>query len=230
MNSQDFNFKDPSKIPNPIKAATMAAVFVAVIAAGLYLDTKGQREEITALETKEQELRAAFLDKKKQAVNLGAHKKQLVEIEEAFGTLLRQLPNKSEMDGLLNDINQAGVGRGLSFDLFKPAPTELKTDFYAEMPVNISVSGTFSQFGMFSEDVSRLSRIVNLDNVNLKIGTPRVSALDKTKKQQPVAAPESAFMSITAVARTYRYLDPKEIEAQRSKGKPKGKGKGRGAK
>ncbi len=218
MNLSELNFKDPSKIPNPMKAATMAAVFVAVLAAGLFLDTKGQREEIATLKQKETELRSAFLDKKKQAVNLPAHKKQLVEIEEAFGTLLRQLPNKSEMDALLNDINQSGVGRGLSFDLFKPAATENRTDFYAEQPVNISVSGSFAQFGAFSEDVSKLSRIVTLDNIVLK------PLAKKNNKDDKSATQTESTLSITAVARTYRYLDPKEIEAQRGKGK-KTKGK-----
>lgn len=206
-----MNFNDPSKLPNHIKFVAMAATFIGTLAIGFYLDTLPQREALATLEAKEVDLRTAFLDKKRQAVNLDAHRKQLAEIEIAFGTLLRQLPNKSEMDALLNDINQAGVAKGLSFNLFKPSPNEIKTDFYAELPVDISVSGSFSQFGSFSEEISKLSRIVNLDNVNLH----------STNDPKTLLGGEAPKMTITGVARTYRYLDPKEIEQQRAAKKGK---------
>lgn len=204
----DINtLKDPSKLDNPIKFLLMIFVFVATIFAGYLFDTSEQLSEIESLKTREIELREQFLDKKRQAVNLKAHKEQLKEIETAFGTLLRQLPNQSEMDALLNDVNQAGVGKGLTFDLFRPTAVEKFTEFYAEQPVTISVTGKFNEFGTFAEEISRLSRIVNMDEINIKTKNSSESII----KGEP---PE---LVMDAVVRTYRYLDPKEIEAQKSK-------------
>lgn len=203
----DLNsFKDPVRMGKTPKFVFMIIVLIAAIAAGYALDTSGQIKQLQDLQGKEQDLRTTFLDRKKQAVNLAAHKEQLKEIEIAFGTLLRQLPNKSEMDALLNDVNQAGVGRGLSFDLFKPVPVEIVTEFYAEQPVNISVSGNYSEFGQFAEDVSRLSRIVNMDEIQIKTKNDTVAILG--------GAPPA--LSLDAVVRTYRYLDEQEIAARRA--------------
>lgn len=204
----DINkFKDPAKLENPIKFLLMICVFVVTIFAGYFFDTSEQLSEIETLKIKETELREQFLEKKRQAVNLKAHKEQLKEIETAFGTLLRQLPNQSEMDALLNDVNQAGVGKGLTFDLFRPTTVEKFTEFYAEQPVTISVTGKFNEFGAFAEEISRLSRIVNMDEINIKT----------KNSSEAIIKGEPPELVMDAVVRTYRYLDPKEIEAQKSK-------------
>ena len=135
-------------------------------------------------------------------MNLEAYKQQRVEIEQAFGALLKQLPNKSEMDALLIDINQAGLGRGLAFDLFKPAEKENFTEFYAELPVNIKVTGNYHDLGAFASDVAKMPRIVLL--TDLKIDPPK-----------------DGLLSMEAVAKTYRYLDAEEIAKQRQATKPK---------
>jgi type IV pilus assembly protein PilO len=130
-------------------------------------------------------------------VNLEAYKQQRVEIEQAFGALLKQLPNKSEMDALLIDINQAGLGRGLAFELFRPAEKENFTEFYAELPVNIKVTGNYHDLGAFASDVAKMPRIVLL--TDLKIDPPKDGTL-----------------TMEAVAKTYRYLDEEEIAKQRA--------------
>ena len=140
-------------------------------------------------------MRAAFLDKQKQAVNLEAYRKQLAEIEESFGEMLKQLPNKSEMEALLTDINQAGLGRGLQFELFRPAPAETRSEFYAELPITIKLTGNYHDIGAFASDISQLSRIVTLNDV----------ALSTSK----------GGLTLDAVAKTFRYLDESEVAAQR---------------
>lgn len=203
-------FKDPSKIPNSVKFLTIVLLFAATLCAGYFLDTNEQIGALDLLQTKEAELRTSWLDKKKQAVNMDAHKRQLAEIEIAFGTLLRQLPNKSEMDALLNDVNQAGIGRGLSFDLFRPSSQEVITEFYAEQPVSIVVSGSFHDIGSFAEDLSKLSRIVNMNDISIR------NTIDPTnivKGTQPKLVME-------ATVRTYRYLDEKDnIKKKQEAGK-----------
>ena len=140
-------------------------------------------------------------------MNLESYKQQRAEIEQSFGALLKQLPNKSEMDALLIDINQAGLGRGLAFDLFKPSQTENFTEFYAELPVNIKVTGNYHDLGAFTSDVAKMPRIVLL--TDLKIDPPS----------------KEGTLSMEAVAKTYRYLDEEEVAKQRKAAKDaKGKG------
>jgi len=141
-------------------------------------------------------LRDTFIEKKKQALNLDAYRQQLSEIEKAFSTLLKQLPSKSEMEALLTDINQAGLGRGLQFELFKPAASEVVSDFYAELPITIRVTGSYHDLGAFASDISKLSRIVLLNDVNLMLAKDTGLAMD-------------------AVAKTYRYLDEEELAKQK---------------
>ena len=155
--------------------------------------------------------RQAFLEKKKLAVNLEAYKQQRAEIEQSFGALLKQLPNKSEMDALLIDINQAGLGRGLAFELFKPSQTENFTEFYAELPVNLKVTGNYHDLGAFASDVAKMPRIVLL--TDLKVDPPS----------------KEGTLSLEAVAKTYRYLDEEEIAKQRKAAKDKAS-KAKGAK
>ena len=145
-------------------------------------------------------LRDTFLDKKKQAIDIDAYRKQLEDIEKSFGTLLKQLPSKSEMEALLTDINQAGLGRGLQFELFKPAASETVSEFYAELPINIRVTGTYHDMGSFASDISKLSRIVLLNDVALTPG-------------------KEGALTMDATAKTYRYLDEEEVAKQRKAAK-----------
>ena len=131
------------------------------------------------------------------AIDLDAYRKQLAEIERSFGTLLKQLPSKSEMEALLTDINQAGLGRGLQFDLFKPATTETMSEFYAELPIQIRVTGSYHDMGAFASDISKLSRIVLLNDIQLSPST------------------KDSGLAMDAVAKTYRYLDEEEIAKQK---------------
>ena len=194
--------KQPGNWPWLVKAGAFVAIFIIIQVAAYFIFWQGQTEEIEKGRSDVDKLKEAFLEKKKLAVNLEAYKQQRVEIEQSFGALLKQLPNKSEMDALLIDINQAGLGRGLAFDLFKPAEKENFTEFYAELPVNIKVTGNYHDLGAFASDVAKMPRIVLLTDI--KIDPPR-----------------DGLLSMEAVAKTYRYLDAEEIAKQRQANKPK---------
>jgi type IV pilus assembly protein PilO len=191
-----LNPRDIGSWPALPKLGALVLLLVLLIVAGYFLDWSNQWDELTAARAKEDGLRSAFLDKKRQAINLDAYRKQLADIEQSFGAMLKQLPNRSEMEALLSDINQAGLGRGLQFDLFKPASAEIMSDFYAELPIQIKLIGNYHDVGAFASDVSQLSRIVTLNNLGL--------ALDK-----------DGMLVMDATARTFRYLDEDEINAQR---------------
>ncbi|MCI4411600.1 MAG: type 4a pilus biogenesis protein PilO [Thiotrichales bacterium] len=155
------------------------------------------RDELAQIDTSKQEemsLRDSFMTKKRQAVNLDIYKQQLTDIDHSFGALLKQLPNKSQMDALLSDINQAGLGRGLQFELFKPG-SETPKEFYAELPINIKVSGAYHDFGAFASDIAQLSRIVTLHDLD-------------------ISGDKDGNLSMNAVIKTYRYLDEDELAAQ----------------
>ncbi len=206
MTLDDLRRLDPKSIgswPALPKLAILALALVASVVASYFLDWQGQLEAIDASVKKEQTLRTTFLDKKKQAIDLEAYRKQLADIEKSFGTLLKQLPSKSEMEALLTDINQAGLGRGLQFELFKPAVSETLSEFYAELPINIRVTGSYHDMGAFTSDISKLSRIVLLNDVTLALNT------------------KESGLSMDAVAKTYRYLDEEEISKQKKSAKDK---------
>jgi type IV pilus assembly protein PilO len=190
------NWQDPGTWHVAPQALVLLAVLIAVPVLGYFLDTQSQIEALEAGRNQEDQLKQQYLGKKKQAVNLDLHRQQLREIDTQFGALLRQLPNKSQMDALLVDINQAGLGRGLQFELFKPAANESVSDFYAELPIQVKVQGTYHDMGAFASDVGQLSRIVTLNNVAINAGKDGNLLLDAT-------------------ARTFRYLDDDEIAAQR---------------
>jgi len=136
---------------------------------------------------------------KKQAIDLPAYRKQLADIEKQFGALLKQLPGKSEMDALLTDINQAGLGRGLQFELFKPAAGETVHDFYAELPITIKVTGNYHDLGAFASDIGKLSRIVTLNDIALTTASGK----------------DASGLVMDATAKTFRYLDEEELSNQR---------------
>jgi len=194
--------KQPGNWPWAIKIAALVATFVVIqILAGVLL-WKEQSDEIEKGRQEVDKQKQAFLEKKKLAVNLDAYKQQRAEIEQSFGALLKQLPNKSEMDALLIDINQAGLGRGLTFELFKPAEKENFTEFYAELPVNIKVTGNYHDLGAFASDVAKMPRIVLLTDLKLD-------------------PPKDGVLAMEAIAKTYRYLDEEEVSKQRKTAKDK---------
>jgi type IV pilus assembly protein PilO len=190
------NWQDPGTWHWAPKILVLLAILIGIPVAAFFADTKGQIQELEAGRNEEATLKQSYLDKKRQAVNLDLHRQQLREIDTQFGALLRQLPNKSQMDALLVDINQAGLGRGLQFELFRPAQSETARDFYAELPIQLKVIGTYHDMGAFASDVGQLSRIVTLNDV--KIDTSKDGTL-----------------SMEAVARTFRYLDDQEVAQQR---------------
>src|SRR6266481_6008269 len=164
---KNLNPKTPGSWPWPAKILAFLVIFAGVVAAGAFFDWKDQWSSLQTIKEEEDKLKETFLSKKKEAINLDLIKKQLTETQESFGALLKQLPNKSEMDALLTDINQAGLGRGLQFELFKPATTEKMADFYAELPITVRVTGTYHDMGAFASDVAQLPRIVTLNDLSI---------------------------------------------------------------
>jgi type IV pilus assembly protein PilO len=206
MKLEDFNsidFNNAGSLPWPVKGVLLGTLLVLLVGAGYWFMWSPALEELEVAKQKEVELREVFLNKKRQAINLDAYKQQMVDIEKTFGALLRQLPDKSKMDGLLTDINQAGLERGLDFELFKPGQESIR-DFYAEMPISIKVTGTYHDLGAFATDISRLSRIVTLEDL-------AISANAKDGKE--------ARLVMDAVAKTYRYLDASEAASKKKAAK-----------
>ena len=202
MTSEDLKrYLDPKRIgsaPIVVKMSVLLVLLILIVGASYWFDWQNQLEQINGEKAKEEQLRATFLDKKKQAIDLPAYRKQLQDIEKQFGALLKQLPGKSEMDALLTDINQAGLGRGLQFELFKPAAGETQHDFYAELPITIKVTGSYHDLGAFASDIGKLSRIVTLNDIALSTSTGKDGGL-----------------VMDATAKTFRYLDEEELAAQR---------------
>ena len=181
--------------PVAFKAAALVILFVAIIVAGHFVVWQEQIEMLENIQAQEESLKNTYLVKKRIAVNLPALRLQLKEIERSLSALLKQLPDKSEMEALLVDINQSGLGRGLQFELFKPAAKETIHAFYAELPVSIRVTGGYHDIGAFASDVAQLSRIVTINDISVTPGSDGKLVLD-------------------AVAKTFRYLDEEEITKQ----------------
>lgn len=201
---KNLNPKTPGAWPWAAKLMAFAAIFLGVVTMGALLDWQDQWENLKTARVQEDSLKDAFLTKKKQAVNLDLIKKQLLETQESFGALLKQLPNKSEMDALLTDINQAGLGRGLQFELFRPGAETIKGSF-AEQPITIKLTGSYDDLGKFSSDISMLPRIVTLNEIAI--------------------TPAGGSLTMDAIAKTFRYLDTDEIAAQKKTAKPAGANK-----
>lgn len=190
------NWRDAGTWGAAPKILVLLAILVGIPVGGFFAINQGQLEELELGQQKEVKLKDEYVGKKKQSINLDLHRQQLREIDTQFGALLKQLPNKSQMDALLVDINQAGLGRGLQFELFKPAAAELRRDFYAELPIDVKVTGNYHDMGAFASDVGQLSRIVTLKDVS-------------------IATAKDGNLTMDAIARTFRYLDDDEIAAQR---------------
>ena len=184
----------------------LGVLFIAILAVGALFDWKDQYDTLESARQQEAKLRDEYTAKKAKAVNYDLYVAQLKDVEQSFGALVKQLPNRSEIDALLTDINQAGLGRGLVFELFRPAPQEKMMDFYAELPINIRITGNYHDMGAFASDVAQLPRIVTLNDVSI----------NNDKGQ----------LRMEAVAKTFRYLDEDEIARQRALAKQeKGKKK-----
>jgi type IV pilus assembly protein PilO len=207
--ADDFKSLDPKDIgtwPLLPRVTVLLGILAGLLVGGWWLDWKSQLEDLEGKQQQEAKLKQEYLDKKKQAVNLEEHRKQLAEVDKSFGALLKQLPNKAEMESLLIDINQAGLGRGLLFELFKPG-RETTRDFYAELPITLKINGNYHDLGAFAADVAKLSRIVSLTNV-------------------AVAPDKGGQLKMDATAMTYRYLDEEELAAQRRAKAAQAKAKG----
>jgi type IV pilus assembly protein PilO len=203
MKLDDFNnidIKNAGSLPMPVKLVLLGVLAIVLIGLGYWFLWSPEIDALDEAKAKEQDLRQTFLTKKAQAVKVDAYKQQMIDIEKTFGALLKQLPDKSQMDGLLTDINQAGLGRGLEFDLFKPGQ-ETVADFYAEMPIQIKIKGSYHDVGAFATDISKLSRIVTLNDLN-------IAPLNKDVKD--------SVLTMEATAKTYRYLDSSEIAAKKA--------------
>jgi type IV pilus assembly protein PilO len=196
---KNINPKTPGSWPLPIKLGALALMLIGVVVAGAVLDWQDEWSNLNTIRAEEIKLKEAYLAKKKQAVNLDLIKKQLIETQQAFSALLKQLPTKSEMAALLTDINQAGLGRGLLFELFRPAP-EVATGVFTEQPITIKVTGNYDDLGKFASDISMMPRIVTLNEIS-------------------IAPTTGGQLSMDAIAKTYRYLDEAELSAQK---KPSG--------
>ncbi len=194
-----LNIREAGNWPLLPKIVVLALIFVVIVIAGGLLDWRDQFDALDRVQAEEGKLRESYASKKAKAVNLELYVQQLREIEQSFGALLKQLPNKSEMDALLTDINQAGLGRGLQFELFKPATQERLADFYAELPISVKVTGSYHDMGAFASDVAQLPRIVTLNDIAI--------------------ANDKGTLTMDAVAKTFRYLDEDEVAKQRRSAK-----------
>jgi type IV pilus assembly protein PilO len=195
---RNLNPKDVGSWPVLPRAAALVGLFAVIIVAGWWFLWVDELDLLEARQKDEEKLKAEFVDKKKQAVSLDLYIQQLNEMDRSFGALLKQLPNKSEVESLLVEINQSGMGRGLQFDLFKPGQ-EVAKDFYAELPISVRLTGNYHDFGAFAGDIGRLSRIVTLNNIYI---TTNPQAKDGS-------------LAMDAVTKTFRYLDEEELAKQR---------------
>jgi type IV pilus assembly protein PilO len=190
---RNLDLKDIASLPLPVKIVGVALACLLILGAGYYFVIADELEQKDAAQREEQTLRETYLNKKLLAINIDLYRKQMEEMQATFGSLLRQLPNTTEVPDLLVDITQAGLGRGLEFSLFRPEK-EQPRDFYAELPISLQVNGSYHELAQFISDVAALPRIVTFGNIGI------TSAKD-------------GRLSMQATARTYRYLDTGEAQA-----------------
>ncbi|GAB3657316.1 type IV pilus inner membrane component PilO [Ramlibacter alkalitolerans] len=201
-----LNPNDPASWPLIPKLLVCLAVIAGIVIALWFVWLTSSAEELETAQKKEMVLREDYRKKLTQAVNLDALRKQREQVQQYVTQLEKQLPSKAEMDALLSDINQAGLGRSLTFDLFRPGQVSVK-EYYAELPISVRVQGRYNDIGAFASDIAHLSRIVTLNNLDIQ----------QTK--------DGNALALDATAKTFRYLDPEEVAAQRkatSKNAPKG--------
>src|SRR6266550_713806 len=209
MTLDDFrrlNFREAGTWPLAAKIVILSILALFILAAGAFFDWKDQYETLETAKGDETRLREQYAQKKVKAINFELYVQQLKEVEQSFGALVKQLPNRAEIDALLTDINQAGLGRGLQFELFRPAAQERMADFYAELPISIRITGNYYDMGAFASDVAQLPRIVTLNDVGI--------------------VNDKGTLIMEATAKTFRYLDEEEVAKQRKSAKDaKDKGK-----
>ncbi len=191
-----MNPNDPGSWHRIPKVTVLAGLFLVILVAGWWFVWNDQLTELDNKQREEETLKQQFLDKKRQAVNLELYTQQLADIDRSFGALLKQLPNKSEIEALLIEVNQAGLGRGLQFELFRPAQEQIK-DFYAELPIVVKINGTYHDFGAFAADIAKLPRIVTLNNISI------------------APLKDGGVLTMDATTKTFRYLDEEEIAKQK---------------
>ena len=202
----DLNNLDINNIgswPTAIKGVLIIIVSVGVLALGYFVDIQAQQENLDRITSEEKRLKGDFEAKQAKASNLDAYKAQMVEMEDSFGAMIRQLPSKTEVEDLLVDISQTGLASGIEFQLFKPLK-EKHIEFYAELPITLKMTGTYHQFGEFVSGIAALPRIVTLENITIKGGKKSDLTMDVT-------------------AKTYRYLDENEVSGKRKKRKKRKK-------
>lgn len=204
---RNLNPKDVGGWPILPRVAALLGLFAVIILAGWWFLWVDELDILEARQKDEEKLKEEFIVKKKQAVSLDLYIQQLSEMDRSFGALLKQLPNKSEVESLLVEINQSGMGRGLQFDLFRPGQ-EIAKEFYAELPISVRMTGSYHDFGAFAGDIGRLSRIVTLNNILI---SPNSQAKDGS-------------LAMDAVTKTFRYLDEEELARQKKAAQPAAKG------
>jgi len=194
-----LNIREAGTWPLLPKILILGLLVLLIVGAGAYFDWKDQFEALETAQNEETKLREQYAQKKVKAINFDLYVQQLKEVELSFGAPVKQLPNRAEIDSLLTDINQAGLGRGLQFELFRPATQERMADFYAELPITIRITGNYHDMGAFTSDVAQLPRIVTLNDVGI--------------------ANNGGVLTLDATAKTFRYLDEDEIAKQRAAAK-----------
>lgn len=195
---QNLNARDVGTWPFAPRVTALVVLSLVILGAGWWLYWADKLDELHQKQQTELKLRDEYVTKKSQAVNLDLYVQRLNEIDRSFGALLKQLPSKAEVESLLVEINQAGMGRGLQFELFKPAGEQVK-DFYAELPITVKLTGTYHDFGAFAGDIGKLSRIVTLNNIAIS-----------TNPQS-----KDGLLVMDAITKTFRYLDEEELAAKR---------------
>jgi len=203
MDLAELDFEDIGSWPTLYMLVAVAIAFVVVIVGGYFLFTKDHIKKWEKVVNQESKLKETFKAKQKKAVNLEAYKAQMVEMEKRFGTMLKQLPKKTEVADLLVEVSQTGLSNGLEFSLFQPRG-EVKKEFYAELPIAINVTGSFHQFGGFASEIAALPRIVTIHDV---VMVPK----GKTELN------EDQLLQISLLAKTYRYLDDDEEQGSSRK-------------
>ena len=211
---QGLNPKEPGQWPLLPKLTCWVVVLVLAVVAGWFVVLADAMGRLQAEQDREPALKGDFRLKLNQAINLGELRKQKLQVQEYVNQVEKQLPGKAEMDALLSDINQAGLGRGLLFESFRPGQVQIR-DYYAELPIALKVTGKYHDIGAFAADIANLSRIVTLHDMNITAqGAPREAGRSTS----------TAVLSLEASARTYRYLDPNESADQEARRKAAAKG------
>ena len=202
----NLDFTNIGSWPAAIKAVLITIVAVGVLALGYFVDIQAQQENLERITNEEKRLKEDFEFKQAKAANLDSYKAQMVEMEDSFGAMIRQLPSKTEVEDLLVDISQTGLASGIEFQLFKPL-AEKHIEFYAELPITLKMTGTYHQFGEFVSGIAALPRIVTLENISIQGG--------KGGKK------DKGNLTMDVTAKTYRYLDESEVSGKRKKRKKK---------